>query len=190
MEGNATAEILKSMINDLDQLEEGDRNRILRTLETYYHGTALSTVSINGGIPATAQTLSREPQFSNRVELSPKEFIFQKSPTTDIERVVCLAYYLTHYRSQPHFKTIDISKLNTDAAQLKFSNASFAVENAAAAGLLVSAGKGNKQLSLHGERYVDALPDRLAAKEILASSRKPRSRKKSMNGKATANHKA
>lgn len=101
-----------------------------------------------------------------------------------------MAYYLTHYRSQPHFKTIDISKLNMEAAQLKFSNASAAIENAAAAGLLVSAGKGNKQLSVPGERYVDALPDRHTAKEILASSRKPRSRKKLMNGKATANHKA
>lgn len=76
MEGNATAEVLKSMINDLDQLEDEDRNRILRTLETYY-GASLSTVPINGGNPATVPNLSREPQFSNRAELSPKEFIFK-----------------------------------------------------------------------------------------------------------------
>ena len=56
------------------------------------------------------------PSFSDRQELSPKEFLFQKQPKTDVERVACLAYYLTHYRGTPHFKTVDISKLNTEAA--------------------------------------------------------------------------
>ena len=47
---------------------------------------------------------------------SPKDFLFRKEPNTDVERVACLAYYLTHRRGTNHFKTIDISKLNTEAA--------------------------------------------------------------------------
>ena len=78
-----------------------------------------------------------------------------------------------------HFKTIDLSKLNTEAAQIKFSNTAFSVVNATNAGLLASAGKGAKQLSAMGERYVDALPDRTAAKEILSSMRIRRRRTRS-----------
>src|SRR5207248_8085715 len=94
------------------------------------------------------------PTFSDRSELSPKQFLFQKQPRTDVERVACLAYYLTHYRATSHFKTIDISQLNTEAAQVKFSNTAYAVVNAMNAGFLASAGKGFKQLSAMGERYV------------------------------------
>ena len=72
----------------------------------------------------------------------------------------------------PHFKTLEISKLNTEAAQLKFSNAAFSVTNAANAGLLAPAGKGNKQISAIGERVVDALPDREASKAALQTLRR------------------
>jgi hypothetical protein len=73
------------------------------------------------------------------------------------------------------FNTLDISKLNTEAAQVKFSNPSVAVNNAALAGFLVQAGKGDKQISSIGELYVQALPDRDAAKAAIAHAR-PRRR--------------
>jgi len=122
--------------------------------------------------------------FGDRAELPPKEFMFQKQPRTDIERIACLAYYLTHYRDTRHFKTIDLSRLNTDAAQIKFSNTAFAVVNATNAGLLVAADKGAKQLSAIGELYVEALPDRAKAKEVLASARIRRPRKSKSNGES------
>jgi len=121
------------------------------------------------------------PHFGDRAELPPKEFMFQKQPRTDIERIACLAYYLTHYRDTRQFKTIDLSKLNTDAAQIKFSNTAFAVINATNAGLLVAAEKGAKQLSAVGELYVEALPDRDRAKEVLANARIRRRRKSPKN---------
>src|SRR6266511_3165755 len=46
------------------------------------------------------------PHFGDRAELPPKEFMFQKQPRTDIERIACLAYYLTHYRDSRQFETI------------------------------------------------------------------------------------
>jgi hypothetical protein len=94
-----------------------------------------------------------------------------------------LAYYLTHYKGTPHFKTLDLSKLNTEAAQPKFANSANASNNAVKMGYLVHASKGQRQLSAFGEQFVRALPDREAAKEAVRTfRRRPRSKK----AKATA----
>ncbi len=103
--------------------------------------------------------------------------MFEKQPKTDVEKVACLAYYLTHYRDTPHFKTLDLSKLNTEAAQVKFSNPAVAVDNATKQTYLVPATKGNKQLSARGEQFVLALPDRDKARDVMANAR-PRKRNK------------
>jgi hypothetical protein len=89
-----------------------------------------------------------------------------------------LAYYLTHYRDQQHFKTLDISKLNTEAAQIKFSNPVLSVNNAATMGYLAQASKGNKQISAPGEMFVAALPDRDAAQAAMANARPKRKSKR------------
>jgi hypothetical protein len=104
--------------------------------------------------------------------MSPKDFLMEKAPKTDVERIACLAYYLTHYKATPHFKTLDISQLNTEAAQPKFSNAGYSANNALKLGYIVSSVKGHRQLSGLGERFVQALPDRNAAKEVLLSLRR------------------
>ena len=93
--------------------------------------------------PLPIQIASREPP-------SPKDFLFQKQPTTDIERIACLAYYLTHYRNTPHFKAVDISTLNTEAAQRKFANASSSVNNATQAGYLAPVSGGGEAASRGG----------------------------------------
>src|SRR5439155_22512377 len=90
----------------------------------------------------------------------PKQFVAQKRPTTDTERVAVLAYYLTHTRGTTEFKTKDISALNKEAAQRAFSNTAFAVSNAAQSGYLAPASKGAKQITTRGEAVVEALPDR------------------------------
>ena len=105
--------------------------------------------------------------------------MFHKRPGTQIERVACLAYYLTHHRDTPHFKTTDISKLNTEAAQTKLPNASYSVNDATRSGLLATAAKGMKQLSPMGEKYVEALPDHAAAKALASTLKGRRSRRKS-----------
>jgi hypothetical protein len=115
--------------------------------------------------------------FSSERTVSPKDFIRDKQPKTDVERVACLAYYLTHYRETPHFKTIDISKLNTEAAQPKLSNAAMAVDNATKTHYLVPAAKGNKQISASGEFFVQALPNRDLARSEMQKFR-PRKRRR------------
>lgn len=110
--------------------------------------------------------------------MTAKEFLKVKLPKTDLERIACLAFYMTNYKDTAHFKTADLSVLNTEAAQPKFSNAGVAIENATKAGLLVQAGKGTKQISAIGESYVEALPDRDAAKATLSATKPKRKTKK------------
>lgn len=115
--------------------------------------------------------------FSSDRSISPKDFLRDKQPKTDVERVACLGYYLTHYRDTPFFKTIDISKLNTESAQPKLSNAAMAVDNATKSHYLVPAAKGNKQISASGESFVQALPDRDLARSEMQKFR-PKKRRK------------
>ena len=170
---NFELEALNKVLAALKELSDEDKERVLRTASTFF-GMSSRSIPTAASIPNTgAPTTS----FSEDRTISAKEFLIQKQPKTDIERVACLAYYLTQYQDIPHFKTLDISKLNTEAAQPKFSNTAFAVENATKRNFLVQASKGNKQISAQGELFVQALPDRDAAKAVMATIR-PRRKKK------------
>lgn len=167
----AEFEALSAVVRALQSLGPEARKRVLGAVATFLGVGPVrerlgTTVAPSGGASFTED---RTP--------SAKEFLLSKRPKTEVERVACLAYYLTHYRDTPQFKTLDISKLNAEAAQLKFSNASYTVEDAARAGLLVPTSRGAKQLSAHGELYVQTLPDRAAAKAGLQEAR-PRRRTK------------
>lgn len=175
--------VVQRVLDLLAPLDEAERQRVLRTAATYFDlhvptsiGSNVATVSHSGGYAS-----SREPVFSGHQPTSPKEFLRQKEPKTDVERAMCLAYYLAHYRDSPHFKTADVAKLNTEAAQRKFANTAYTINNAATTGYFVAATGGHKQLSSMGEQYVEALPDRVAAKAVVERirPRKGRSTKRS-----------
>jgi hypothetical protein len=180
---------LQELINTLSAFDEETRIRLLKTVVTFLDikgvrmagagEVRFSDFIVPGSSTLTgdARRAEASPPFSDRPDISPKEFILDKEPRTDVERVACLAYYLTHFLNTPHFKTLDVSKLNTDAAQPKFSNATVAVDNAAKLGFLVPAVKGTKQLSALGEQFVRALPDREAAKAVRAKVRRRRAKK-------------
>jgi hypothetical protein len=176
--------------------ERGDELKALQTILAAVHPLGaeaqqriIGAVSAFLGIdapPKRAAVLPRAeagsssasyPPFSADTSMSPKEFLLHKQPRTDVERIACLAYYLTHYRDIPHFKTLDLSKLNTEAAQPKFSNAATSANNAVKRGYLVTSTKGHRQLSAGGELFVEALPDRDAAKQAMASMRPRKSRR-------------
>ena len=142
---------------------------------TFRAGSHTSTVAGAGGAAATSLN-----------GISAKEFLKQKAPKTDLERLVCLAYYLTHTQDTPNFTTRDITKLNADAHGTDFSNAAATAMNAVRQSKLLStAAGGKKRINTRGEALVEALPDRAKAKEALKASRvggKKRSRAK--KGKA------
>jgi hypothetical protein len=176
---NALASVLKA----LSPLEEKAREFVIRTVVDRLNivKTAIDPKKdqLNGsssGRNGTSLTDSLEG-------IEPRRFLALKKPRTELERIVCLAYYLTHARSTPYFKTSDLTALNTEAAGGRFSNPSVTVNNATIQSrFFAPAGKeGKKQLTPLGEDYVRALPDFEAAKTVVASNRPVRrklSRKK------------
>jgi hypothetical protein len=174
----------------LSSLDEKAQRRVLHSVATLLEIPLESSAPPSGmNLPSSTQAvIFSNPPYSGSDDrqLSPKQFLHEKRPSTDLDRVVCLAYYLTHYRNTPHFKTLDISKLNTEAAQIKFSNAASSVDNATKAGLLVPATKGNKQLSTPGELYVQALPDKASARAAIEGYKKRRSSRKPHSQKPTS----
>lgn len=124
-----------------------------------------------GGGGSGAAAGGGTPDITN---MKPKEFLAQKKPTTDLERLVCLAYFLTHARNTPKFKVKDITDLNDEALATRFSNASQTASNAVnQSRVLAPAEKRQKRITVDGERLVEALPDRAAVDEARAASRRP-----------------
>ncbi len=174
------AAVLGEVISALRRVSPESRQRLIETISTFFN-TKLPYSSAT--ITALPGPVSSSSSFSETKPITAKQFILEKEPRTDVERIACLAFYLTHYADAPHFKTLDLSRLNTEAAQPKFSNAAVSVENATKMGYLVPAIKGHKQLSGAGERFVQALPDREAAKAAMNSVRS-RMRRRSQGKRA------
>lgn len=170
------AEAHRRILRALEQAAPESRYRILHSVQILLGLTDPVAKVVSSSPNVERHQLSLVPSFSEDRSLSPKAFMMEKRPQTDVDRVACLAYYLTHYRAVENFKTLDISKLNTEAAQIKLSNPAQAVDNAAKAGLIIQSQKGAKRISAIGELYVQALPDRVAAREA-ALQAKPRRRK-------------
>jgi hypothetical protein len=165
----AAASALNLIIKTLSQLDPETRKRVFRSVGMFFQDETV--VSSNDVAPQSTVGKSGAPTFSTENIPSPKQFLLNKQPRTDVERIACLAFYLTHYRDLPHFKTLDLAKLNTEAAQPKFSNTAYAATNAAKLGYLASATKTQRQISAAGEQFVSALPDREAAKLAMANAR-------------------
>lgn len=167
-------EIVSKIISLLENIEKERQIHILTTVQTWLKiddtikpsPETIEQTSF-GDFDSITDSSKKISKFSGRSDLSPKQFMLEKQPKTDVERMACLAYYLTHFRDTPHFKTNDLSKLNTEAAQRKFSNAAVTAKNAVQARFFVPAPKkGHRQLSAEGEQIIAALPNREAAATI------------------------
>jgi hypothetical protein len=108
--------------------------------------------------------------------VDPKQFLRLKKPQTELQRMACLAFFLTHARETPHFKTTDLTSLNTEAAGGKFSNPTVTIRNGMnQSRFFAPAGKGGlKQITALCEDYVNALPDQEGAKAVQANNRPAR----------------
>lgn len=184
-------ELVAAVVKMLEPLAREEQKHILQTVVTWLHLVDFPTQRPQVAAQVSSEAPSRpvasaDYPFSGRREISPKEFLLEKDPKTDGERLTCLAYYLTHYRDQPYFKTEDLSKLNTEAAQRKFANAAFTAKNAVRDGYFVQAPKkGLRQLSALGEQYVQALPDHEAARHVRKRMRVHRRRSNAKKEPAT-----
>jgi hypothetical protein len=181
-------ETFSVIVGALKPLDRANQIRLLQTVYQFLglEGFLTSGATHAGSGPASASGATKQGPFSTDRSTTVKQFVMEKQPKTDVERVACLAYYLTHFRDIAHFRTLEISKLNTEAAQPKFSNAHVAVDNATKMGYLAPATKGSKQISAAGEHFVSLLPDREAARSAMANmlrrKRAARKRPKSLAG--------
>lgn len=174
---DAELEAFNQIVSALGKLGQDSRRHVWQTVGHFFHIGAGPTRGVPTSTPELSP-LNETPHFTEDRQPSPKQFLLEKRPRTDVDRIAVLAYYLTHYRGQSEFKTIDLSSLNTEAAQIKFSNAAQSVDNATKAGLLAQANKGAKQLSALGEVYVSQLPDHDKARESLREHRPYRKSKR------------
>src|SRR5262245_51046218 len=96
-------EALGKILNTLQSLPFERRRRIVKTLMSLLDIAPDEQISTPSGFDdPTAQSPlhprghSRVP-FSQERSITPKDFLLQKQPRTDVERIACIAYYLTHY---------------------------------------------------------------------------------------------
>ncbi len=120
---------------------------------------------INLGIKDIAE--SSEPTITAGQTVDPKTFMATKRPMSDVERITCLAYYLSRYRGATQYKTRELTDLNIEASQPRFSNPTVAARNAVTQQYLSLAEGGRKQITTRGEAVVKALPDREKVKKAL-----------------------
>ena len=163
---------MDAAFNALSSLKPEEKRRVLTWLweKLEVGGAQPVGLQLPAAPPVPGVNLSPAAPSGN---LTAKSFLAQKDPKTDAERITCLAYYLTHYKATLRFKTKALAAANIEAAQPKFSNPAVAVMNAAGSKYLSAAGGGDKQITVLGEKLVDALPDR----EKVNTLRKPRRRK-------------
>jgi hypothetical protein len=169
-------ESLKTILHALEPLDETQRRFVLRTVA---ERAGISGVIPQNAPPNTAANPSHQAHQGGIIippvsldGMSAKDFLKAKRPATDVQRIACLAFYLTHVRKQPHFKTRDLTNLNIEGAGGKMSNAAFTTKNATNQnGFLAHAGKGRKQITGLGEDVVNALPDQEAVKRVITDSK-------------------
>ena len=171
------------VLEALEPLKEDKRLFVLRTtMDRLGIDSAAAGIRISPAAPLTS-SINSQPG-TPIAGISAKEFMKAKQPSTDVQRIACLAYYLTHNRNTTHFKTLDLTRLNTEAAGGSFSNPAVAVMHATSSyGYLAAAGGGKKQITALGEDIVTALPDQEQVKSIVAQS-KSRKRKGSAKKKS------
>jgi len=156
---DSEVEAMQKSLAALGGLDQAEQRRVLKWLADKLNlGNVGVPSAASGGQPASLRTGAPSKPGGG---VTPKNFIVEKRPATDVERVTCLAYYLAHYRDTAQFKTKQLTELNKEAAQPKFSNAAVAVQNATVQNQFLSqAGAGNKQITARGEAVVEVLPDR------------------------------
>ena len=114
------------------------RREALRVLNVIMGGGDSEKISL--GIKDIAE--SSEPTITASQTVDPKTFMAAKRPMSDVERITCLAYYLSRYRGATQYKTRELTDLNTEASQPRFSNPTVAARNAVTQQYLSLAGGG------------------------------------------------
>lgn len=104
----------------------------------------------------------------------PGAFMEDKSPQGKIQEVTCLGYFLQKVRGKDQWNSDDIAALNTESGGNAL-NLPKDLNNARAGGVVVTVGTRDSKLTRKGEKVVEALPDKAAARAAVSGGR-PRRR--------------
>ena len=80
------AQSLQQVISALQPLSPEDRRRVLLAVATFFQIESIASPSP----PRGAQTIQSRPTsfpFSSEESMSPKDFLIEKQPSTDVERI-------------------------------------------------------------------------------------------------------
>jgi hypothetical protein len=182
--GSSELDAMAAAYKALESLDETGRQRAMHWLSGAL-GIAPSAPTTKGSTARPGDTPQGNGAIAKNEDTGdiprPKEFIVQKRPKNNAERIACLGFYLTHYRGMTSFSAREISTINTEAALSKMLNLSRDIDNTdRTSGYIVSAGSRLKQMTSRGEELVRALPNRDAVKLALESH--PHRRRKASTG--------
>jgi hypothetical protein len=121
---------------------------------------------------------------ANLSGLNPKQFVAQKKPKTQYERIACLGYFLHTVRKIAEFGAGEMKAINKEAAQQPILNLPQIMgDTSGKYGFLSAAGGGKKQMTVLGDAVVEGLPDREAVKVAMAEHRTGNKRKRAAKKK-------
>lgn len=165
---------MEKVVTAVAGLEKDQQTSVLRwAADRLQLGSILPAIgthpagSLGATPPGGTGSMGAMPQGPPSSKPTAKEWMIQKKPNSDVERVTCLGVYLTRFGGEEIFNTKQLTAINRDAKQPPVGNPSQAVDNATKLQYLAIAGSGKKQVTPRGEALVDALPDREAVKRVL-----------------------
>lgn len=177
-------DVVGKMVSMLDSLESEDRLRAIQATLTLLGEDAGAVLEGRGGEgppgEAGAVSLSRRAEGA----ASPQQYFDMKEPRTKVEELAVAARYREEKRNAASSSRKDIEEV-IGKARRDFDANNFRrdLANARRKNLFTkSTARDVIQLSHYGQKYVDALPDRQAAKQVRrprgAGRRKGRRKKK------------
>lgn len=169
--GDPTAALVV-VVKALEQLNDADRQWVLQSAVSRWNlvppGLAIGTagganaVVGQGVVPVAATGPDTQAAIARK---DARAFMRIKRPSTDVQRVACLGYFLVQTTGQQGFASKDIVKAHTDSGGSSM-NMTRALDNATRrAKYLSNRGPKEKQLTTLGEDIVMALPDQQAVKD-------------------------
>jgi hypothetical protein len=174
---------MKLLHQTLEQLEPEERGRVLNWTIDKYGITRKPLTNRNqqaGYKSVEGGSLGADNSEGEEGEIDIKSFISEKNPQGEVQRAVCLGFYLEKFRKQKDYINKEIEEANAEAKQFKFSNVTVPLKNAVRSGYMLivankEAGRSTaRQLTSVGERVVEALPDQKAVTEVIKNFGKKR----------------
>lgn len=175
---SAKLKAIEVIVKELQKLDEGDRPDVV----SFSLKQVGLTSPTNLNSPQPDQNIGGGSQGAG-LDVSMADFVKNKNPKNEYQRVAVIAYYREYKQNKKEFKNAEMSQANTaEARQPKISNITDVVTKARDRYkfLTKGTGKATHQLSTHGADIANALPDQESVKKLIANakSRKPRKKKK------------